>query len=70
MPGKVGRPRATHCCRGHECTTENRRVNSSGCKICNIMLQRLRYRNDEAYREKMKAKSRNRHQCQAQSTLD
>ena len=46
--------RQTHCKRGHE-LTDRRRRGKRQCLLCVNELERERYKNDEAYREKEKA---------------
>jgi hypothetical protein len=50
---RVGRPRATHCKRGHE-----RKPDEKSCIACRRFRERLKYRFNEEFREKKKGYQR------------
>lgn len=56
----TGRPRQTHCQRGHEFTPENERRNKKGrcCKTCANASFKIRYNASEELRQKMSEKKK------------
>lgn len=53
LTGKAGRPRTTHCKRGHKRVAEE-----TSCVSCRRYRERLKYERNEAFRESKKSYQR------------
>lgn len=75
--GRKGRPRQTHCLRGHEYNKKNTRwsIGSTGkpqrsCYTCVLIRAKLRYRNDATFREAKKKYKRDHHVWKTAKPID